>query len=117
MHSNREGALSVPASDGLEWRIEVDESLGVVIRWRLSFELGAAERGRVAPRVAVPGKVEGEVLLGLDDEDARVREVWVRRLALNGQELLPKRLSDWLKRAASGGDFVEFVRRSVGGLR
>ena len=114
-----EGALSVPSGgDGLDWRIEVDESLGVVIRWSLSFEFGGAEKGRIAPRVAVPGKVEGEVLLGLAEEDARVREVWVRRLALNGQELLPKRLSDWIGRAASASsspaDVVEFVRSVVG---
>ena len=112
--------MSVPAGgDGLDWRIEVDESLGVVIRWSLSFEFGGAEKGRIAPRVAVPGKVEGEVLFGLAEEDARVREVWVRRLALNGQELLPKRLSDWIGRAASASsspaaDVVEFVRSVVG---
>ena len=61
------------------------------------------------------------MLLGLVEEDARVREVWVRRLALNGQELLPKRLSDWIGRAAasassSPADVVEFVRSVVGVL-
>jgi hypothetical protein len=109
-----EGAVSIP-SDGLEWRLEVEPSLGILIRWSLSFELGRAEIGRIAPRVAVPGKVEGEVLLGLADADARVGEVWVRRIALNEQTLLPKRLSEWLERVTSGGDLIDFVRSVLGG--
>jgi hypothetical protein len=110
-----EGAMSVPP-DGLEWRLEVEPSLGLLIRWSLSFEWGGAQSGRMAPRVAVPGKVEGEVLLWLDKEDARVREVWVRRIALNGRSVLPDRVSAWLSGKGSGSDLVDFVRSVLGGI-
>ena len=110
-----EGAMSAPP-DGLEWRLEVEPSLGLLIRWSLSFEWGGAQSGRMAPRVAVPGKVEGEVLLGLDKEDARVREVWVRRIALNGKSVLPDRVSAWLAGKGSGSDLVDFIRSVLGGI-
>jgi hypothetical protein len=110
-----ERAMSVPP-DGLEWRLEVEPSLGLLIRWSLSFEWGGAQSGRMAPRVAVPGKVEGEVLLGLDKEDARVREVWVRRIALNGRSVLPDRVSAWLSGKGSGSDLMDFVRSVLGGI-
>ena len=115
----REGALSFPAEGGGEWHIEVEGSLAVVLRWSLSFELGGAERNRLAPRVAIPGRLEGEVVLSVDESDARVREVWVRRLAVNGREMVDGRLAELLTSVAEGrggGDVLaELLRRAVTG--
>ena len=117
----REGALSFPAEGGAEWSLEVEESLAIAVRWSLSFELGGAERGRLAPRVALPGKLEGEIVLSLAADDARISELWLRQLAVNGREVVDGRLSELLKSLSEGrggGDIVrELIRRAVSGSR
>ena len=96
----------------------MEPTLAIVVRWELSVELGAAEAGRAAPRVALPARIVGEARLQPDARDALVREVWVRQLSVNGQPLLPKRLAAWVGRAEGGGpsspaDFLATLRDLV----
>ena len=109
----REGALSFPAEGGAEWSLEVEESLAIAVRWRLSFELGGAERGRLAPRVALPGKLEGEVVLSLAADDARISKLWLRQLAVNGREVVDGRLSELLKSLSEGRGGGDIVRELI----
>ena len=40
--------------------------------------------------------------LQLDPQTARVREVWVKALSINGRPLLPDVLSRWVQQGADG---------------
>ena len=117
LFSAGESALTLP-DDAVKVAIEVEPTLAIVVRWELSVELGAAEAGRAAPRVALPARIVGEARLQPDARDAIVREVWVRQLSVNGQPLLPKRLAAWVGRAEGGGpsspaDFLASLRDLV----